>query len=125
MDLLEEARGIINEVDEEMARLFVRRMRAVEMVAQYKKEHGLPVLDTVREEAVIRRGSARVEDDELRAYYTNFIKNNMAISRAYQQKMLEGMRVAYSGTVGAFAYIATGKLFPTAERMAFGDFTSA
>ena len=42
MDLLQNARQEINQVDEEMAKLFVRRMRAVEMVAQYKKEHGLP-----------------------------------------------------------------------------------
>ena len=41
MDQLEQARGIINEVDKEMARLFVRRMEAVAMVAEYKKAHGL------------------------------------------------------------------------------------
>lgn len=125
MDLLEKARGIINEVDTEMAKLFVRRMEAAAMVAEYKKEHGLPVLDAAREEQVIRRGSERVEDDELRAYYVNFIRNNMEISRAYQHKLLEGMRVAYSGTEGAFAHIATGKLFPTAECVAYGDFVSA
>ena len=125
MDLLEQARGIINEVDSEMAKLFVRRMEAAAMVAEYKKAHGLPVLDTIREEQVIRRGSARVEDDELRAYYVNFIRNNMELSRAYQHKLLEGMRVAYSGTEGAFAHIATGKLFPTAQRIAYGDFTAA
>lgn len=125
MDLLEQARGIINEVDAEMAKLFVRRMEAAAMVAEYKKEHGLPVLDTAREEQVLRRGSERVEDDELRAYYVNFIRNNMELSRAYQHKLLKGMRVAYSGTEGAFAHIATGKLFPTAERVAYGDFVSA
>ena len=125
MDLLEKARGIINEVDDEMARLFVRRMEASAMVAEYKKAHGLPVLDAAREEQVIRRGSERVEDDELRAYYVNFIRNNMEISRSYQHKLLEGMRVAYSGTEGAFAHIATGKLFPTAQRVAYGDFVSA
>ena len=125
MDLLEEARKTINEVDEEMARLFERRMEAVAKVAAYKKAHGLPVLDAAREEQVIRRGALRVEDDELRSYYVNFIQNNMAISRAYQHKLLEGMRVAYSGTEGAFAHIATGKLFPTAQRVAFGDFVSA
>jgi len=125
MDLLEEARGIINEVDSEMAKLFVRRMEAAAMVAEYKKAHGLPVLDAAREEQVIRRGSERVEDDELRAYYVNFIRNNMEISRSYQHKLLEGMRVAYSGTEGAFAHIATGKLFPTAQRIAYGDFTAA
>ena len=125
MDLLEQARSIINEVDDEMARLFVRRMEAAEMVAQYKQAHGLPILDAAREEQVLRRGAERVEDEGLRAYYVNFIRNNMAISRAYQHRLLEGMRVAYCGTEGAFAHIATGKLFPSAKRVAYGDFGAA
>lgn len=125
MDLLEQARREINEVDREMAELFVRRMRAAEKVAAYKQEKGLPVLDAAREEQVLRKNAGRVEDDELRAYYVNFLKNNMAISRSYQHKLLEGMRVAYCGTEGAFAHIATGKLFPTARKVAFGDFADA
>ncbi len=125
MDQLEQARRIISSTDAEMARLFVRRMEAVREVAAYKKEHGLPVLDSAREEEVLRRGSARVEDDELRAYYVNFIRNNMELSRAYQHKLLEGMRVAYCGTEGAFAHIATSKLFPTAQAIAHPDFVSA
>jgi len=125
MDLLEQARSIINEVDDEMARLFVRRMEAAEMVAQYKQAHGLPILDASREEQILRRGAERVEDETLRAYYINFIRNNMAISRAYQHRLLEGMRVAYCGTEGAFAHIATGKLFPSVKRVAYGDFGAA
>ena len=125
MDLLEEARQIINEVDAEMAKLFVRRMDAVKMVAEYKQAHGMPVLDATREEQVVRRGAARVEDDELRAYYVNFIRNNMEISRNYQHKLLEGMKVAFCGTEGAFAHIATNKLFPTAQKVAHRDFVSA
>lgn len=125
MNLLEKARETINEIDDEMAELFVRRMEAAAMVAEYKKEHGLPILDPDREAQVIRNGAKRVKDDELRAYYVNFIQNNMQISRSYQHKLLEGMRVAYSGTKGAFAHIATGKLFPTAEKIAFSDFASA
>ena len=42
---LEDARKIINEVDSEMAKLFVKRMKAAELVFEYKKEHGLPILD--------------------------------------------------------------------------------
>lgn len=125
MDLLEKARNIISEVDAEMAELFVRRMEAVAMVAEHKKQHGLPILDAAREEEVIRRGAGRVSDDGLREYYVNFIKNNMSISRAYQHRLLEGMRVAYSGTEGAFAHIATRKLFPTAEKVAYNDFVAA
>ena len=37
---LEEARKIINEVDAEMAELFQKRMKAAEMVYEYKKEYG-------------------------------------------------------------------------------------
>ena len=35
---LEEARNIINDVDVQMAELFVKRMRAAELVYEYKKE---------------------------------------------------------------------------------------
>ncbi len=123
--LLDEARREINAVDAEMAALFVRRMRAAEKVAEYKKKHALPILDALREEAVIRKNAALVEDETLRSYYVNFIKENMAISRAYQHRLLEGMRVAYCGTEGAFAHIVAGKMFPNTVRVAYPDFKSA
>lgn len=124
-NLLEKARKIINEVDGKMAELFVERMRASEMVAEYKKEHGLEVLDKAREDEVVRRNSEKISDPEMQAYYVNFLRSSMAISRSYQEKLLTGMRVAYSGTEGAFAHIATEKLFPTAKKVAYGDFASA
>lgn len=122
---LDKAREIINEVDKEIADLFVKRMRAAEMVAEYKKERGLGIYDAVREEEVVRRNSALIDDEELREFYVNFLRNNMEVSRAYQKRLMEGMRVAYSGTAGAFAHIATEKLYPSAEKVAFGDFASA
>lgn len=125
MDLLNQARKIINEVDEEMAKLFVRRMQAAEMVAEYKKQNGMPILDSVREEQVVQRNANLIEDEEMRSYYVPFIRKNMEISRSYQQKMLEGMRVAYSGTEGAFAHIASKRLFPSANLIAYGSFVDA
>ena len=125
MDLLQEARKIINDVDAQMADLFVQRMKAAEMVAQYKQEHGMPVQDPEREEAVVRNGSARVEDETLRGYYTDFMRDTMAISRRYQHRLMNGMKVAYSGTEGAFGYIAAHKLFPDGEKVAYGDFKAA
>lgn len=122
---LDKARNKINEIDRKMAELFVERMRACEAVAQYKKERGLAILDATREEEVIRRNSSLVEDELLREYYVNFLKNNMAVSRSYQSRLMEGMRVAYSGTEGAFAHIAASKLYPTAQKISFSDFASA
>lgn len=125
MNSLEKARETINRVDSEMAALFTERMRAAELVAAYKREHGLPITDAEREAAVIRNGAQQVDDPILREYYVRFIQETMALSRAYQSRLLEGMRVAYSGTEGAFAHIATGKLFPSAEKIGFPDFESA
>ena len=48
MDTLEQARQEIDAVDAQLAALFERRMRAVVQVAQYKKAHGLPILDPAR-----------------------------------------------------------------------------
>ena len=53
MTSLEEARKIINEVDAKMAELFVERMKAARIVAEYKKEHGLPVFNRERERQVM------------------------------------------------------------------------
>ena len=81
---LEEARKIINEVDSQMAELFVKRMRAAEMVFEYKKEFGLPILDQKRENAVIEKNTALIEDNVIKEYYIDYIKNLMSVSRAYQ-----------------------------------------
>ncbi len=122
---LEEARRIINEIDEQMADLFVRRMKAAEMIFEYKKEFGLPVLDANREAAVIARSSAFVEDDLLRGYYIDHLKHMMSVSRAYQYRLQNGLKVAYSGVEGAFAHIAAGRIFPESNRISCRDFKAA
>ena len=113
---LNEARKIINEVDSQMAELFVKRMRAAEMVYEHKKEFGLPILDQARENAVIEKNIGLIEDDVLKGYYIDFLKNTMSISRAYQYRMQNGLKVAYSGVEGAFAHIAAGRIFPESKR---------
>lgn len=124
---LKEAREIINKVDKEMAELFCERMEASKLVAEYKQERGLPVLDPIREEEVIRKNSEYVAhmDEAVRDCYVNFLRETMAVSRHYQSRLLEGMRVAYSGVEGAFASIAAKKIFPSATRVAFGNFQDA
>ncbi|MBQ8174089.1 MAG: chorismate mutase [Clostridia bacterium] len=124
MDLTE-ARAQIDEIDKEMARLFCRRMDAVRAVAAYKQKNGLPVLDEARESVVIERNAARVEDEEMRGYYVQYLQENMKISRRFQEKLLKGMRVAFCGVEGAFAAIAAGKIFPSAQRVPYPDFRAA
>lgn len=125
MDKLNQAREIIDRVDAEMAKLFCERMEAVKTVAQAKKELGLQVFDPKREADVIRKNSLRVQDDELRSYYIEYLNSNMALSRAYQSRLMDGMRVAYSGVNGAFGHIAATRIFPDAVAVAYPDFLAA
>lgn len=124
-DKLNEAREIINRVDSQMAELFIERMRAAEMVFEHKKEFGLPIFDPEREEAVIEKNSALIEDEVIKAYYIDYIKNLMGVSRAYQYRLQNGLKVAYSGVEGAFAHIAAGRIFPDSNRISCRDFRSA
>lgn len=125
MNELEIARKEINEADKEIARLFEKRMHACSLVAKYKKEHGLSILDSSRENEVIKNNSQLIEDKIIKEYYVEFLKNTMQISRSYQARLNEGLRVAYSGVEGAFAYIAAKRMYPEATLVAYPDFESA
>lgn len=122
---LKDLRKEITAVDNEMAELFVRRMKLVHEVAAYKMKNSLPVLDPGREAEVLENGAVRVADEELQSYYISFLREVMAISRRYQTTMMEGLKVAYCGTEGAFAHIAACHLFPTAKKVAFSSFKRA
>lgn len=125
MDKLKNARNEINGIDKEMAQLFQKRMKAAEIIAEHKKDIGMPIFDEKREREVIEKNSELVSDPVIREYYVNFITETMKISRAYQSRLNQGMKIAYSGTIGAFAHIAAGKIFGSGQRVSFGNFTEA
>ena len=125
MDKLQQARQIIGEVDAEIAKLFCKRMGAAAMVAEYKKERGLPILDARREEELIAKNSALIENPEWREYYVNYLGYTMKLSRDYQQRLMSGMRVAYGGVPGAFASEAAEMLYPNGEYVSCKDFLAA
>ena len=125
MSQLEDSRKGISAIDREMARLFVERMRLAGEVAAYKKANGLPVKDAAREAEVLEKNTALVDDPVIQEYYIPFEKKVIEYSSAYQERLLEEMKVAYCGVPGAFAHIAAMRLYPTARLVAFQDFESA
>ena len=46
---LSDYRARIDQIDRQLVELFAQRMNTAAGIAAYKKEHGLPVLDPVRE----------------------------------------------------------------------------
>ena len=122
---LQQARAIINAVDKEMAVLFEKRMNAAKLVADYKKKNGLPVEDLDREKALMEKLLPEIKNEELKSYYIGFMNNTMDLSKAYQRRLLDGMKVAFSGVKGAFADIAVKRIFPYAERVSYKNFKAA
>ena len=119
MDALQNARAEIDAVDAQLAALFERRMAAVLTVAQYKKEHGLPIFDAAREAVVLDKAAARIQDPALRPYYRDHVQNLMDVAKQYEAQVLGQNRAAYQGVEGAFAHIALKALFPHAEAVSF------
>ena len=125
MSELEKTRKKINQIDEQMAKLFEERMVCAKEVAEYKIKHAMGIYDASREMEVISRNSLYVQNEEIREYYVNFLKETMNISKKYQARLIEGMRVAYSGVEGAFAHIAAMKMFPKANYVSYPSFEEA
>lgn len=89
MDLLQESRQKINDIDDQLARLFEERMHAVEGVARYKAENNLPVFDASREAANIEANAAKIQDPELKPYFIQWCQQTMNISKEYQKSILK------------------------------------
>lgn len=120
-----EARKNIDRIDRKMAELFAERMQAAAVVAAYKEEHGLPVEDKAREAEMIARNTERLPP-AYRPYYRNFLVGTITESKRYQRLLVSGLRVAYSGVEGAFAHVATMRIFgEPGEKVACPDFATA
>ena len=88
MSELEKARKDIERIDREMAKLFEERMRAVEEVAAYKKEKGLPVKDPEREKQLIEKNTAHIANVAYKPYYIRFEKALFRVSSEYQKRLI-------------------------------------
>lgn len=84
---LDELRLKINEIDEQMLKLFEERMHVAKGIGEYKKEHQLPILDQSRENALLEMMKNKVSDKELVSYYEDFLKYLMSLSKAYQHEV--------------------------------------
>lgn len=115
----------LDKLDLEMARLFEQRMKVVRNIANYKCENGIPISDFEQASHEIERSSNNVEDTNLKEYYVRFMKHVLSISKSYQNRIQNGMKIAYSGIEGAFAHIAATRIFPNASHIAYGDFEEA
>ena len=86
---LDEARDMINEIDEEMISLFIKRMAAVSMIAEYKNENGLPVFDHTREDLIKEKNMQLLSNKVIEPYYNTFLEGVLKASKDYQKDLMK------------------------------------
>ena len=119
------AREEITQADRQIAKYFEKRMNAVAKVAAYKKEFGLPIEDKEQEAKVIERNTSFIENKDLESGFLSLTQCLIDESKKYQFRLNEGLKIAYNGTQGAFAYIAAKRVFPKSLLMPYGSFGEA
>lgn len=141
MDITE-LRNDINAIDEEICKLFVKRMNTAVGIAEYKKAHNLPVLDASRERAVLQKVS-NLTGEQFEAYARTLYQTLMDVSKAYQNEVIgdetplskriaevacaapkvfpKRASVSCQGCEGAYSQAAAEKLFRAPEIVYHGD----
>lgn len=140
---LKDYRQQMDDIDDQMIRLFRQRMETAGKIAEYKKEKGLPVLDAGREREKMSALCAKMPP-EMRNYTSVLYSSLFELSRSYQSRQMQhytelsqrindaingtpklfpqDVTVGVCGVEGAFAQIACEKLFKMPFVMYFNNF---
>lgn len=135
----------IDKIDEELVRLFNKRMNVIKEVAEFKKESKTPLYDGERERQLIAKAAERSDEDT--ELYTRVLFSTLTnVSRAYQSRVLNSDKqlsdtistalentpklfperavVACQGTEGAYSQHACEKMFKLPQIMYMSTFES-
>lgn len=142
---LKDLRNTLDEIDNEIATLVVKRMEAVKQVAQTKLEKNLPVFDPQREREKLAQ-LGQLVGEEMAPVTDTLFSVLFDLSRSAQHQIIaktspirdtiqEALRqtpplpparplVACQGSEGAYSQMACERLFPSSNIMYFSSFDS-
>lgn len=85
---LSEMRQEIDNIDEQIRLLFIRRMSIVNEIADYKMSQDMTVYDSSREKQVIEKNISKIEDPLFQEYYHEVLNAIMKVSKDYQKYLI-------------------------------------
>ncbi|MGI6136969.1 MAG: bifunctional chorismate mutase/prephenate dehydratase [Clostridiales bacterium] len=135
---LKKLRDEIDNIDDQLAILYKKRMEIARAVAEVKKENNTPIENSVREKEIINRVTSEMPDD-IKLYAKEVFTTVFSTSKAYQSQMIDmtsktvslikeslekGLKsfpisatVACQGIPGSYASIAAERLFKISSIM--------
>lgn len=130
MSTLEELREQMDEVDDQIAKLYRERMHLCDEIGDYKVRSGVKVLDRQREREKLQHVTGQMEDEFCKKGVRELFEQLMSMGRKLQYQRLveagalgrlpfigvdsldaEGARVVFPGTEGAYSQAATEHYF--------------
>lgn len=140
---INELRKEIDSIDDELVRLFEKRMKTAASIAEYKKENGLPISDRTRERQVINKVTGKISP-EFSNYTKVLYQTIFDVSCSYQRTLnvkqsglvqqiekiteetpkerVNRAVVACQGVEGAYSQLACDKMFTYPDIMYFSGF---
>jgi chorismate mutase len=110
MITLQQARALLNQIDEDMITIFelyqsdhsvelyqklhdlrLARLEVIKDVALYKFKHKLPIYDPQRERELIDRNCRLLKDQKNISSYLRFIEDILVESKQYQEKLITSL----------------------------------
>lgn len=83
---IDKLRNDIDVIDEEIVKLFQRRMEISRAIGEYKNLHEIPVLDDIREAEKLQKIS-ELADKNMEEYCRMLYNKILEMSRDYQKKI--------------------------------------
>ena len=108
-------RDQIDDIDDELVKLFVKRMEISALVADYKKEHHMPIHVPAREREILQE-VAQKAGPEMENYARVLYSMIFELSRSYQSKRNQAATRLYTTITDSIEN--TPKLFPQAPMVA-------
>ena len=106
---IQELRGQIDGIDDQLVQLFSKRMDIAAQIAAYKKENNLPIFAPAREREKLLDVAQKAGPEM--ANYTRVLYSMLfELSRSYQSKLGDSLSVLYQSITQAIE--STPKLFP-------------
>ena len=88
--MFKKERAEIDAIDQELVKLFERRMDAVTEIARIKKKNELPILDQSREDMVLDKVRGLTENKAYEDSVEDLFRSLMTITKAFETKQNEG-----------------------------------
>lgn len=92
MTKLELCRSEIDSIDEEIIKLYEKRMEIVKEVINYKLDNNIEILDTSREEKMLNKNLVKISNEEYKKYYKDVLTGFLKASKEMQKDILNAKK---------------------------------